>query len=98
MYAFAMALYGAGLHDIDLYPHMMAQVRALGRSFTLVLLAPSLLCTFMPHNMRRPPPPSQPPYDADYELVPGRPFYILHYTYGLDFDQKTGRCVVLVYT
>ena len=26
MYAFAMAMYQAGLHDIDLIPHMMAQV------------------------------------------------------------------------
>ena len=26
MYAFAMAMYKAGLHDIDLIPHMMAQV------------------------------------------------------------------------
>ena len=37
-----------------------------------------------------PPPHVQPPWDADYELQPGRPFYILHYTYGLDFNQTTG--------
>ena len=26
MYAFAMAMYSAGLHDIDLIPHLIAQV------------------------------------------------------------------------
>eukprot|EP00798_Chlamydomonas_sp_ICE-L_P000569 gene569-1986_t len=33
---------------------------------------------------------AQPPWDRDYELLPGRPYYIIHYTYGLDFDSKTG--------
>ena len=33
------------------------------------------------------------PYDSDLELYPGRPFYILHYTYGLDFNQTTGEGV-----
>lgn len=46
MYAFSMAMYLAGLSNIDLWPHIMAQ----------------------------------PPYDSDYELRPGRPFYINHYT------------------
>ncbi len=33
---------------------------------------------------------AQPPFDPDFELKPGRPFYILHYTYGLDFNASTG--------
>ena len=36
------------------------------------------------------------PYDSDLELYPGRPFYILHYTYGLDFNQTTGEIRALL--
>ena len=34
--------------------------------------------------------PQQPPWDSEYELNPGRPYYILHYTYGLDFNETSG--------
>lgn len=34
---------------------------------------------------------AQPPFDETYELTAGRPFYILHYTYGLDFNTTTGK-------
>ncbi|GAX76986.1 hypothetical protein CEUSTIGMA_g4433.t1 [Chlamydomonas eustigma] len=60
MYAFAMSMYVAGLRDIDLIPHLIAQ----------------------------------PPFDSDYELTPGRPFYILHYTYGLDFNETSGKVLM----
>uniref|UniRef100_A0A7R9V6U3 Hydroxyproline O-arabinosyltransferase-like domain-containing protein n=1 Tax=Chlamydomonas euryale TaxID=1486919 RepID=A0A7R9V6U3_9CHLO len=60
MFAFAMSMYAAGLSDVDLYAHMVAQ----------------------------------PPFDSDLELKPGRPFYILHYTYGLDFDTSTGEALL----
>jgi hypothetical protein len=29
---------------------------------------------------------SQPPWDTGLEMKPGKPFYILHYTYGMDYD------------
>mmetsp|Transcript_36561 Transcript_36561/g.92332 ORF Transcript_36561/g.92332 Transcript_36561/m.92332 type:complete len:560 (-) Transcript_36561:275-1954(-) len=28
---------------------------------------------------------AQPPWDAKLEMAPGKPFYILHYTYGMDY-------------
>ena len=56
MFAFSMAMYVAGVREVDLVPHMMAHT----------------------------------PYDSELELYPGRPFHILHYTYGLDFNQTTG--------
>ena len=36
------------------------------------------------------------PYDSQLELYPGRPFHILHYTYGLDFNQTTGNWLLSV--
>ena len=32
---------------------------------------------------------SQPPWDRQLESSPGKPFYIIHYTYGMDY-KKTG--------
>lgn len=33
---------------------------------------------------------AQPPFDDQMQLSPGKPYYILHYTYGCDFD-ATGK-------
>lgn len=55
-----MAMWKAGIKEVDLIPHMVAQ----------------------------------PPWDSDYELMPGRPFYINHYTYGLDFNTSTGKVLM----
>ena len=104
MYAFAMAMYAAGLHDIDLIPHLIAQVwgntwggggerdgHKLGRRAWPTTPRDGVHLIPQPDPPPAPPPPHvQPPWDADYELQPGRPFYILHYTYGLDFNQTTG--------
>jgi hypothetical protein len=37
---------------------------------------------------------AQPPWDTDMEMAPGRPYYILHYTYGMDY-KLTGKQVVV---
>lgn len=28
---------------------------------------------------------SQPPWDRDLQMAPGKPFHIIHYTYGMDY-------------
>eukprot|EP00798_Chlamydomonas_sp_ICE-L_P005860 gene5860-6151_t len=36
----------------------------------------------LPHLM------AQPPYDTSYEERANKPFYIIHYTYGLDYNKS----------
>lgn len=35
---------------------------------------------------------AQPPWDNKLNMAPNKPFYILHYTYGMDY-KLTGACV-----
>ena len=36
---------------------------------------------------------AQPPWDTELQVAPGKPFYIIHYTYGMDY-KLTGKAVV----
>ena len=40
---------------------------------------------------------SQPPWDRNMELSPGKPFHIIHYTYGMDYKLTGESHVFLSY-
>lgn len=51
MYAFALAVYMTGIHNVTTVQNMM----------------------------------SQPPWDTELNITASKPFFILHYTYGMDY-------------